>query len=206
MTEIEKEENERNPYKDLDPYTDIELGERHLKVSDNHIVDYTIFATKDAKIYYIYYFFVIQGRASERRRIIKKETAIYMLSRLPEINECEIRKLISNFDEERLRIQLFDRLNDPEKFLSDKEIQKQLNKVRTFAFFGKQSSCGRGFPHIPHVIGEYEGLFGGTLQIFCIGVPGTLLLKNGKEVQIVITSDKNCSKGCAGRYVILELE
>jgi len=187
----------------LNPHKDIELGGQDFKVSYHHIVSYQIYAhvTRDTKIYYIYYFFVIQGKVSEFIRRIRKETVIVMLSRMKEINEYRIRELIPNFESEKEKIQLLDR--DYDQVLTDKEILEQLNKVQSFHFFGQHIVCHRAFPHTPHVIGYYSTVRHGSLPIYCTGQPGTLLLKNGKKVQLIIS--KACTEDCYGHYLFFEL-
>jgi len=190
----------------LSTHKDVELGERDIRVSYHNIIHYRIYAhiTKNQEqIYYIYYFTIKNGNIKEYFRIVNKRTVIIMLSRFNEIYEDKIQEFIPNFESERLKIQLRDRLFDYEQILTDKEIEQKINKVESFQFFGQHGKCKRAYPHLPHVIGFYNTVRYGILPIFCLGKSGKLLLSNGKIVQIMISKD--CSEDCIGHYVIFEL-
>ena len=189
----------------LDPYKDILLGERDVQVYYHHVVSYEIYVhiSKDAEIYYVHYRLFSNKRDAEYIRKIKKDTAVYMLSRLKEINEYRIRELIPYFESEKEKIQLFDRINDYDQVLTDKEILEQLNKVQSFHFFGQHIVCHRTFPHTPHVIGYYSTVRHGSLPIYCTGRSGILLLMNGKKVQLIIS--KACPEDCYGHYLFFEI-
>jgi len=178
------------------------LGERDLRVHFRHVIHYEVFA--QGKDFYIRYFVIINGQITEYIRRIKKETAITMLARMQNINEEKINEYIPYFETKKQEIQLHDRIHDFESILTDREVYEKINQVVEFHFFGEHRFCGRTYPHIPHVIGEYDTVRYGKLPVFCTGKSGTLLLQDGKKVQILIT--KNCSEGCSGRYVLLELE
>jgi len=189
----------------LDTHKDIPLGERDVHVNYHHVVGYTIYSHK-GKIFYVRFVSVINGEYKETIRVIKRQTAITMLSRMNNINECKIRENIPDFKNERLKIQLFDRLNDYEQILPDEKIEEKLNKVESFHFKGQQGYCGRDYPHLPHSFGHYETPRYGILEEYCAGKSGDLLLSNGKKVEIKITRPKVCNGDCYGNYVVLELK
>ena len=182
----------------------IELGEKTTKINFYYVVSYTIFATP-TKNFYIKYFLVNNEGIKEYVRSIRKDTAIYMLSRLKlsEEQEKRVEEVIPYFETERLKIQLHDRLNDYEKLLTDEEILQQINKVQTFHFFGQHGECKRAYPHPPHILGYYNTVRYGNLPIFCTGRSGKLLLQNGKKVQLLKTV--SCLEDCVGKYIFFKL-
>jgi len=189
----------------LKPHKDIQLGERDIRVNYHHVLWYGIYAHVSNKtvLYYVYYYVVKNGQIAEYVKRIKTETAIVMLSRLPNINENKINELIPYFETEKLKIQLNDRVQDIEEVLTDKEIIQELNKVQAFHYYGHHIVCHRAFPHKPHITGYYNTVRHGSLPIFCTGKSGKLLLRNGKKVQLLIT--KNCTEDCFGTYIFFEL-
>jgi len=189
----------------LNTHKDTLLGDRDIRVNYHHVVSYKIYAhiSKDAEIYYVYYFVAKNGQIAEYVKRIKKETAIVILSRLLNINEDKINELIPYFKTEKEKIQLHDRINDYRHVLTDDEIIKNLNKVQYFHFFGHHIECDRAYPHIPHIVGYYDTVRYGKLPIYCLGRGGALILKNGKKVQLLIT--KSCSEDCWGSYIFFEL-
>ena len=190
----------------LNTHKDMFLGQKNVKVNFHHVVGFEILAheTKNQKlVYYIHHVAVIQGKILEFTRIIRKDTVITMLSRLEDINEYQIRELIPNFEDEKLKVQLFDRINDYEQILKDDEILKQLNKVQAFHYFGHHIACHRTYPHPPHVLGIYNTVRYGSLPIYCTGRSGTLKMQNGKKVQLIIS--KACPEDCYGHYLFFEL-
>jgi len=190
----------------LSPHKDVELGERDIQVSYHDIIHYRIYVhmtNNNKQIYYIYYFTIKNGNIKEYFRIIKKETTIVMLSRFNEIYEDKIRQFIPNFESEKEKVQLYDRLFDYEQILTDKEIMENLNKVQSFHYFGQHGYCGKAYPHLPHVIDTYNTVRYGILPVYCTGKSGKLLLGNGKKVQIMIS--ESCLEDCIGHYVVLEL-
>ena len=190
----------------LNPHKDTLLGERNVLVNYHHVVSYSLYAhvTKNQKIYYIYYFVVIQGQITEYIRIIRKDTVIFMLSRLKltEEQEFSIKRIIPYFEREKEKIQLFDRTNDYDKLLTDERILKNMNKNQSFSFFGHHVECHRAYPHQPHVTGYYDTVRYGSLPIYCTGRSGTLLLRDGKKVLLLIT--KKCTEGCWGSYIFFK--
>jgi len=188
----------------LNPHKDILLGEKTVKVNYYHVVSYKILGhkAKDRLVYYyIHYFAAMKEEIKEYIRIIRKETAIIMLSRmkLTEEQEYRINDLIPNFESEREKIQLFDRVNDYEGLLTDKDILKILNQAVTFHYYGHHVECSRAYPHAPHILGVYHTVRYGSLPIFCTGKSGKLLLTNGRKVHLLITS--KCTEGCWGSYL-----
>ena len=193
----------------LNPHKDILLGEKTVKVNYYHVVSYEILGhkAKDRLVYYyIHYFAAMKEEIKEYIRIIRKETAIIMLSRmkLTKEQECRINDVIPNFESEREKIQLFDRINDYDQVLTDNEILEQLNKVQTFNFFGYPIECKRKYPHPPHITGTYQTIRYGSLPIYCTGLSGKIRLQNGKKVLLMIT--KKCPEGCWGSYIFFGLE
>jgi hypothetical protein len=197
--------NEKENTKEvLSPYNDVELGERDIKVNYYFVINYRIYVHpgKQKQIYYVYYF-IVKNEITEYIRIIRKDTAIVMLSRMNNIYEDKIRLFIPNFEQEREKVQLHDRIYDYDQILTDKEIEKQLNKVQYFDYFGQQGYCGKAYPHLPHIIDYYNTVRYGKLPVYCLGKQGFLRMRNGKKVYIMIT--KSCSEGCTGQYVVFEL-
>jgi len=189
----------------LNSKKDIELGEKHFRLNFHYIVSYRILAhiSESQKVYYIHYQIIKNGEIIEYKRIIKKDTAILMLSRIKDINEHAITELIPYFEREKEKIQLHDRILDKEKVLTDEEILKVLNKVQYFHFFGQHVICERAYPHVPHILGFYNTVRHGSLPIYCLGRGGTLVLQNGKKVKLLIT--KSCLEDCIGSYILFEL-
>ena len=180
---------------------DIELGERTVHAYKN-LIHYSIYAHKniDKSITFYIYFYIVKNDIMETFRLINKHTAVNMLSKMNNIYENRIEDYIPDFELEKEKIQLKDRVNDG---LTDKEILGQINTVQEFHYFGEAGYCGKPYPHLPHVISYYDTVRYGKLPLFCLGKSGFLMLENGKRVQIVIT--KSCNENCSGRYVILEL-
>jgi len=206
IKEIEVQTYSGRQKETLNTHKDILLGQKNIKVNYHHIVGFELLAheTKNQKlVYYIHYFAVINGKISEFARIIRKDTVITMLSRMEDINEYQIRELIPNFEDEKLKIQLFDRINDYEQTLKDDEIINNLNKVQSFHFFGHHIVCHRTYPHPPHVLGVYNTVRYGALPIYCLGRSGILKMQNGKKVQLIIS--KTCPEDCYGHYLFFEL-
>ena len=192
----------------LNPKTDILLGERDIHVNYRHVVSETIYvhipqAKENKKVFYIYYFMVKNGKITKYIRRIRKETAVIMLSRIHDVNENAVNEIIPDFETEKLKIQLFDRLNDFEKLLPDEDILKSLNQVLIFNYYGHHVKCSRNFPHPPHIVDFYNTVRYGELPVYCTGKEGKILLKNGKKVQLLIS--KNCSESCTGHYIFFEL-
>jgi len=136
----------------LDPLRDVELGENESRVYYRHVVSYKIFVHiiridkhHNTEVFYIHYYVVSKGQVAEYIRIIRKDTAITMLSRLniSEAHEYKIKEIIPYFETEKEKVQLFDRIHDYEGVLTDKEILQELNKVQTFNFFGHHIVCSR---------------------------------------------------------------
>jgi len=206
--EIEVETYSGKQKENLNTYNDIQLGERHVQVYYHHVLRYEVYAhvsKNQREAYYLYYHVVSKGNEAEYMRIIKKETAIVMLSRLKltEEQEYRINKLIPYFEREKLKVQLFDRINDYEGVLTDKDILKILNQVVTFHYFGHHIECSRAYPHAPHITGVYNTVRHGSLPIFCTGKSGKILLTNGRKVHLLITS--KCTEGCWGSYLFFGL-
>ena len=191
----------------LDITKDAELGEFNVSMIGKFALRWTLYGhkNKDGSIIFYVYFFIVKEGIQEVFRVINKKTAITMLSRLKlsEEQEQRIKEHLSNFEIERERIQLHDRLTDYEQILTDEDIEKQIDKVQYFHFFGQHGVCKRSFPHPPHVLGFYSTIRYGNLPVFCTGVPGTLILNNGKKVKLEITKD--CKEDCYGRYIFFEL-
>ena len=184
---------------------DAELGEKTIHAKQ--VIRYTIYGhkNKDGSVVYYLYFFIVHDGITEAFKVINKNTVIYMLSRMKHVHENRIEEYIPNFESERERIQLFDRLNDYERVLTDEDIEKQIDKVQHFSYFGEHGECKRAFPHIPHIIGSYSTVRYGNLPVFCTGRSGTFLMKNGKKVQLLKT--ESCHDGsCTGKYILFELE
>lgn len=184
------------------------LGERSVKAFGN-VIRYTLYGhkNKDGSIIFYVYFFIVKNDITEIFKVINKETAIYMLSRLKltEYQEKRVKEVIPYFESERERIQLHDRLTDYEQVLTDEDIEKQIDKVVSFHYFGQQGECRRSFPHIPHIIGSYSTVRYGNLPVFCTGRSGTFLMKNGKRIKLLKT--ESCHDGsCTGKYILFELE
>jgi hypothetical protein len=174
------------------------LGEKTTKLNYYYVISFTIYGTKNG--FYIEYRLYSSTKGDkEYKRVIRKDTAILMLSRLrlTEEQERRISELIPYFEREREKIQLHDRINDQEG-LTDEEIQSKINQVQHFSFFGYPVKCHRKYPHPPHQTGVYQTVRYGSLPIYCSGRSGILLLKNGKRVQLLIT--KSCPEECYGRY------
>ena len=191
----------------LDTRKDIELGERTVH-ANGKVIHYIIYGhvNKDKSETYYLYFFLVKEGIKEIFRVVNKNTAIYMLARLKlsEEQERRVKEHIPNFEIERERIQLHDRLTDNEQILTDEDIEKQIDTVQRFHYFGQQGECRRAYPHIPHIIGSYSTVRYGNLPVFCTGRSGTLLMKNGKKVQLLKT--ESCHDGsCSGKYMFWEI-
>jgi len=204
--EIEVETYSGKQKENLNTYNDMQLGERHVQVYYHHVLRYEVYAhvsKNQREVYYLYYHIVSKGNEAEYIRIIKKETAIVMLARLKEINEYRINELIPYFESEKEKIQLFDRINDYDQVLTDKDILKILNKAVTFHYFGHHIECSRAYPHAPHITGVYNTVRHGSLPIFCTGKSGKILLTDNKKVHLLITS--KCTEECWGSYLFFGL-
>ena len=188
----------------LDIRKDKELGEFNVSMIGKFALRWTLYLheNKDGSvIFYIYYAIVKEG-IQEVFRVINKKTAITMLSRMNHIHEQKIEEYIPNFETEKLKVQLHDRIFDS---MTDKEIEENLNTVQSFSFFGEEGYCGKAYPHLPHIMGYYNTVRYGSLPLFCLGKSGKIVLKDGRKVQILIT--KSCKEGnCHGKYAILEEE
>ena len=182
---------------------DTELGERSVHAYGK-VIHYTIYAHKnrDKSITFYIYFYIVKNDITETFRLINKHTAVNMLSKMNNIYENKIEDFIPDFELEKEKIQLKDRIKDG--IFTDKDIMEQINTVREFHYFGQHGYCGKPYPHLPHVISYYDTVRYGKLPLFCLGKSGKLLLNDGRKVQILIT--KSCNENCLGRYVILQLE
>ena len=190
---------------DIENEKKYELGEHTTKVNYYYVISYTVYVTQNGEFFIEYRLFSSQKGDRHYLRKIKKEIAITILSRLrlTEEQEKRVEELIPYFERERLKIQLHDRLTDSEKLLTDEDVVQQIDKVQHFSYFGEHRRCGRVYPHPPHVLGTYQTIRYGSLPVFCSGVPGELLLKNGKKVHLLIT--QNCLEDCVGKYMFWEI-
>jgi len=187
----------------LDPSKDIELGKERWEIYYGKVIYYSVFLQPSTNTFYVHY--SVRHDNKEFDRIIRKETAINMLSRmdLKEDQEKKIKELLPEFEKIKLEIQRHDRLNNYDFVLSDKYILRHLNDPQYFHYAGEHVKCWNNFPHPPHTVGSYSTVRYGPMYYFCTGKSGILLLEDGRKVKLTI--NYTCTEDCWGTYTF-ELE